>query len=83
MPAGTPSTIVARLNAELIKALQHPDVKTFMSREGIEPVGSSPTEARAFLGREIDKIGRLIKLAGDQGGVIEKALYCIVAVAAC
>ena len=63
VPTGTPPAIITRLNAELVKALQHPEVKTFMSREGIEPVGSSPTEAMAFLGREIDKIGRLIKLA--------------------
>jgi len=63
VPAGTPPTIVTRLNAELTKALQHPDVKTFMSREGIDPVGSTPAEASAFLNREIDKIGKLIKLA--------------------
>jgi len=64
VPAGTPPAIVTRLNAELTKALQHPDVKTFMSREGIDPVGSTPAEALAFLNREIDKIGKLIKLAG-------------------
>jgi tripartite-type tricarboxylate transporter receptor subunit TctC len=64
VPAGTPSAIVARLHAELSRALQHPEVKTFMSREGIDPVGSTPSEAAAFLNREIDKIGKLIKLAG-------------------
>jgi len=64
VPAGTPPAIVARLNTELTRALQHPEVKTFMSREGIEPVGSTPAEAGAFLNREIDKIGKLIKLAG-------------------
>ena len=64
VPAGTPPAIVTRLHAELTRALQHPEVKTFMSREGIEPVGSTPAEAAAFLAREIDKIGKLIKLAG-------------------
>src|SRR6185436_1415529 len=64
VPAGTPAAIIARLNAELTRALQHPEVKTFMSREGIEAVGSTPVEAAAFLNREIDKIGKLIKLAG-------------------
>ena len=64
VPAGTPPPVIARLNAELTKALQHPEVKTFMSREGIDPAGSMPSEAAAFLNREIDKIGKLIKLAG-------------------
>jgi tripartite-type tricarboxylate transporter receptor subunit TctC len=64
VPAGTAPAIIARLHAELTRALQHPEVKTFMSREGIDPVGSTPSEAAAFLNREIDKIGRLIKLAG-------------------
>ena len=64
VPAGTPPAIITRLHAELTRALQHPEVKTFMSREGIDPVGSTPSEAAAFLNREIDKIGKLIKLAG-------------------
>jgi tripartite-type tricarboxylate transporter receptor subunit TctC len=64
VPAGTPPVVVTRLHAELLRALQHPEVKTFMSREGIDPVGSTPAEASAFLNREIEKIGRLIKLAG-------------------
>jgi tripartite-type tricarboxylate transporter receptor subunit TctC len=64
VPAGTPPAIVTRLHAEFTKALQHPEVKTFMSREGVDPVGSTPAEAAAFFNREIDKIGKLIKLAG-------------------
>jgi tripartite-type tricarboxylate transporter receptor subunit TctC len=64
VPAGTPQAIVTRLHAELTRALQHPEVKTFMSREGIDPVGSAPADALAFLNREIEKIGKLIKLAG-------------------
>ena len=64
VPAGTPPAIVTRLHAELTRALQHPEVKTFMSREGIDAVGSAPADALAFLNREIEKIGKLIKLAG-------------------
>jgi tripartite-type tricarboxylate transporter receptor subunit TctC len=45
VPAGTPPAIVTRLHAELTKALQHLEVKTFMSREGIDPVGSAPGDA--------------------------------------
>jgi tripartite-type tricarboxylate transporter receptor subunit TctC len=63
-PAGTPGTSVARLNAEIVKGLQHPDVKAFMAREGIDVVGSSPAEAAAFFEREIVKFAGIIKIAG-------------------
>jgi len=63
-PAGTPAAIVARLNAEVVKSLQHPDGKAFMVREGIDPVGSSPAEAAAFFEREIVKFAGIMKIAG-------------------
>ena len=63
-PAGTSQTIVNRLNAEVVKALQHPDVKTFMSREGADAVGNSPAEAAAFINGEVEKFAKIIKNAG-------------------
>ena len=65
-PAGTPATIVARLNAEVVKSLQHPDVKAFMAREGIDVVGSSPAEAAVFFEREIGKFAAIVKIAGGK-----------------
>jgi tripartite-type tricarboxylate transporter receptor subunit TctC len=64
VPAGTPPAIVHAPARRAHQGIAAPEVKTFMSREGIEPVGSTPAEAAAFLAREIDKIGKLIKLAG-------------------
>jgi tripartite-type tricarboxylate transporter receptor subunit TctC len=64
VPAGTPAAVVGRLNAETLKAMQHPDMKTFMAREGAEPVGSTPVEAMAFFAREIEKLARIIKTGG-------------------
>ena len=63
-PAGTPGAIIARLNAETAKGLQHPDVKAFMAREGIDAVGSSPVQAAAFFEREIGKFAGIVKIAG-------------------
>ena len=63
-PAGTPAAIVARLNAEVVKSLQHPDTKAFAVREGIDVVGSSPAEAAAFFEREIVKFAGIMKIAG-------------------
>jgi tripartite-type tricarboxylate transporter receptor subunit TctC len=39
-------------------------MKNFLSREGVEPVGSTPAEAAAFLNREIDKFAKIVKAAG-------------------
>ena len=63
-PTGTPAAIVTRLNAEVAKGLQHPDVKAFLAREGIEAVGSSPAEAAAFFEKEIVKFAGIMKIAG-------------------
>ncbi len=63
-PAGTSGAIIARLNSETVKILQHPEVKAFMAREGIDPVGSSPSEAAAFFEREIIKFANVVKIAG-------------------
>jgi len=63
-PAATSRSIITRLHAEATRALQHPDVKAFMAREGIDPVGSTPEEAAVFFDRAIDKFARVIKIAG-------------------
>lgn len=63
-PAGTPAAVVNRLHDELVRALQHPDVKTWMQRENSEPVGSSPAEAGALLKAEIEKYAKIVKASG-------------------
>jgi len=63
VPAGTPPGIIKRLHAETVKALQHPDMKGYMSREGAEMVGSAPAEAREFFLREADKYAKIVKAA--------------------
>ena len=63
-PTGTPGAIVARLNAETVKGLQHADVKAFMVREGIDPVASSAPDAAVFFQREVGKFANIVKIAG-------------------
>ena len=41
-PARTPEPIVARLQQEIAKAAQHPDVRRRAEEVGAEPVGSTP-----------------------------------------
>jgi tripartite-type tricarboxylate transporter receptor subunit TctC len=63
-PAGTPVAIINRIHAEVVKSLQHPDMKNYMQREGAEPVGSTPAEFAAHISREIDKYAKIIKMSG-------------------
>jgi tripartite-type tricarboxylate transporter receptor subunit TctC len=61
LPAGTPREVVMKLNSEIIKALNSPDVREFITREGGDPVGSSPEELTKYFRREIDKYAKVIK----------------------
>lgn len=63
-PAGTPQPIISQLHAEVVKSLQHQDLKNFQQREGAEPVGNTPAEFAALINREIEKYARIIKLSG-------------------
>jgi tripartite-type tricarboxylate transporter receptor subunit TctC len=63
-PAGTPREIVARLNAEIVSALQKPDVQSRMAALGVDIIGSSPQEFAAFIKRDIEKWAVVIKASG-------------------
>jgi tripartite-type tricarboxylate transporter receptor subunit TctC len=62
-PAATAKTVIARVNAEAVKALRMPDVVRTLSSQGAEPVGSTPEEFASFIRSEIDKWARLVKAA--------------------
>jgi tripartite-type tricarboxylate transporter receptor subunit TctC len=59
-PAGLPAPALARLNSEIKKALQHPELKAAFAKIGIEPRGTSPEEASAFTRAEFDKWKKVI-----------------------
>jgi tripartite-type tricarboxylate transporter receptor subunit TctC len=63
-PAGTPSDIVAKINGELVEMLKTPEVRERMSREGADPVGSSPEQFAARIKSEMDKWAKVAKAAG-------------------
>ena len=62
-PGGTPAAIVARLNAEAVKAVHSPEIAERMLRFGGTPVGSTPEEFATFLRGERAKWGELIREA--------------------
>jgi tripartite-type tricarboxylate transporter receptor subunit TctC len=62
-PKGTPRAIVDKLNAEIRKALDTPEIRAFLPKEALDPVASSPEELSALLKREIAKYAKVIQLA--------------------
>jgi tripartite-type tricarboxylate transporter receptor subunit TctC len=60
-PAGTPEEVVARLNAEMVKALDQPEVRNSLLGEGAEPVGGPPEKFAAHIKSEKERLGKLIR----------------------
>lgn len=63
-PARTPATIVRKLSAEIVKALQDPDVLARFAAQTAEPKGSTPEEYEAFLRSERTRWAEIIASAG-------------------
>jgi tripartite-type tricarboxylate transporter receptor subunit TctC len=62
--AGTPEPVVRRLNAELVKALNAPDVRAALVAQGADPVGNSPEAFAAFIRAESVRWGKLVREVG-------------------
>ena len=60
-PAGTPATIIARLNAEITAALNDPEIKAILRNMGVEPAPSKPEEFESYIKSETVKWGRVIR----------------------
>ena len=52
-PAKTPPEIVAKLNAEIVRALRDPDTKAQLENQAIQVVGSSPQEFASFIKQDL------------------------------
>jgi tripartite-type tricarboxylate transporter receptor subunit TctC len=63
-PAGTPPEIVTRLNTELRKIIDSPDIKKMLGRVGFEAFSSSPKEMEDTIKVQLGKWGKMVKDAG-------------------
>ena len=63
-PAGTPAAVIARLHAELVKAMNHAETRDKLIAQGTDPVDSNPKAFGAFMKAESAKWARVIKDAG-------------------
>jgi tripartite-type tricarboxylate transporter receptor subunit TctC len=62
-PPGTPKDIIYKLNGEVVKALNAPELRQRLMDGGSEVIGNSPEEADRFLKSEIAKWSKVVKAA--------------------
>jgi tripartite-type tricarboxylate transporter receptor subunit TctC len=63
-PAATPKPIIEKLNAEVVKVLQSPDIRQTWAKQGTLPMPMKPDEFERFLRADIEKWGKLVRATG-------------------
>jgi tripartite-type tricarboxylate transporter receptor subunit TctC len=62
--AGTPAATLNKLNADIVRSLQAPDVKARLASADIEIVGSRPEQCDAFVREQVEVWGKIVKASG-------------------
>lgn len=60
-PAGVPRPIVNKVNADVVRALATPEVKTRLGEVGVEAITSTPEQFGQFMASEAARWGKLVK----------------------
>ncbi|HUL93626.1 MAG TPA: tripartite tricarboxylate transporter substrate-binding protein, partial [Burkholderiales bacterium] len=60
-PAGTPGEIASKLNAEVVRIVNLPDIREKLDGMGVEPLGNSSEQVAEWIRREIGKFGPVVK----------------------
>jgi len=63
-PAGTPKPIVDRLNAEIAKIANSPDVKEDWAKQGAVPMTMTPEQFDQYMRADIEKWAKVVKVSG-------------------
>ncbi|MGH8766369.1 MAG: tripartite tricarboxylate transporter substrate-binding protein, partial [Burkholderiales bacterium] len=63
-PAGMPAPIVTRLNEEITKVLNSPDVRERILADGSEPATGTPESFRQFMLADLAKWAKIVKESG-------------------
>jgi len=66
-PKAMPPAVVQKLNAEINKVIQDPEIRTQLGNQGVDFVGGTPKEAEAFLASEVDRWAKVVKATGMRG----------------
>ena len=62
-PAGTPGEITSKLNAEVVRIVNLPDIREKLDGMGVEPLGNTSEQVAEWIRREIAKFGPVVKAA--------------------
>jgi tripartite-type tricarboxylate transporter receptor subunit TctC len=60
-PAGTPAPVVSKLNSEISRIIQKPEIQKRLSDMGLTPIDGSPAQFQKVIDQEKDKWGEVIK----------------------
>ncbi|MEP7069465.1 MAG: tripartite tricarboxylate transporter substrate-binding protein, partial [Usitatibacter sp.] len=63
-PAGTPRAIVERLNSEITRAANSPEVKDVWAKQGAVAMSMTPEEFGRYIREDIEKWARVVKISG-------------------
>ena len=63
-PKGTPRAVVDKLNAEITRIVNSPDVKGEWAKQGAVPMTMTPEEFDKYLRQDIEKWARIVKISG-------------------
>lgn len=63
-PKGTPKDVIAFLNSNINKVLNNPEVKATWLKQGAIPLVKTPEEFDAYLRKDIEKWGNVVKVSG-------------------
>jgi len=63
-PGKVPGPIVTRLNTEINRVLQVPEMREMLSRQGADPLGSSPEEFATAITTDLAKWAKVVAAAG-------------------
>ena len=63
-PKGTPTDIVNKLNVEIRKIVNNPEVKTTWARQGAVPISMTVGEFEQYLNADIAKWANIVKVSG-------------------
>jgi tripartite-type tricarboxylate transporter receptor subunit TctC len=63
-PAGTPRPIVEKLNAEITRAVNAPEMREAWSKQGAVAMSMTPDEFARFMREDIEKWARIVKISG-------------------
>ena len=63
-PAGTPAAVVRRLNAEIVKAANSPELIAALATQGTSPTSNTPEEFAALIRQERTRFAKIVKESG-------------------